>query len=184
MEGRKNAMLTTEDRRWLLGEKTYSGKHAKQQRYQRRRGIRERVYNSILDFSVLYENLSDSESEKVFDPDNDPQHFNNGLRDAFAYLLTNTGIAKKLQEDATGTVLAEDLLKEAVTQIGANTDIHVTDVNLDIQVVESPDSLIEKLVHGEELSGRELQVILESDLIDRTAIQSSLREQVIANDDT
>jgi hypothetical protein len=59
MTGRKNAMLTTEDRRWLTGEKVYDGQHAKQQRYQRRRDIRECVYNSMLDFSILPDELDD-----------------------------------------------------------------------------------------------------------------------------
>lgn len=102
MTGRKNAMLTTEDRRWLTGKKTYDGQHAKQQRYQRRKDIRERVYNSMLDFSILFEELEEDEWREILgevddagrqwrDADDDLQA---GVRDGLAFLLRSVGIAR------------------------------------------------------------------------------------------
>ena len=67
MSSRRNAMLTTEDRRWLTGEKEYEGVHAKQQRYQRRRDIHERVYNSILDWTILFDHLEERQRTRLFE---------------------------------------------------------------------------------------------------------------------
>lgn len=191
MTGRKNAMLTTEDRRWLTGEKRYEGEHAKQQRYQRRRDIRERVYNSVLDFSILFEHLEADEREKLFGtpgtkrkPIVDDQEFTDGIRDALAFLLYNTGITSMMDADENGTEpIAERLLAEALHQAGRKDGILVENVELDIDATDLPrTSLLEDLEAGNELSPRELRVLLESEQVDTRNVQEHIRRQLFEDE--
>jgi hypothetical protein len=191
MTGRKNAMLTTEDRRWLTGEKHYEGEHAKQQRYQRRRDIRERVYNSLLDFSILYEHLETDEREKLFGTPEadqkqltDDRELTTGMCDALAFLLYNTGVTAMMDADGgDSSPVAEWLLTEALHQAGTRDGILVESVNLDIDAVEFPQaSLLEDLEAGHELSPRELRLLLESDQVDTQDVQEHIRKQVFDNE--
>jgi hypothetical protein len=187
MTGRRNAMLTTEDRRWLTGEKHYEGEHAKQQRYQRRRDIRERVYNSLLDFSILFEHLETDEREKLFGTPGtdrkrltDDRELTAGIRDALAFLLYNTGVTAMMDGDGgdPGPV-AEWLLTEALHQAGTRDGIFVESVTLDIDAVDLPRaSLLEDLEAGHELSPGELRLLLESDQVDTRDVQEHVRKQV------
>jgi len=186
MVGRRNAMLTTEDRRWLTGGKRYEGEHAKQQRYQRRRDIRERVYNSLLDFSVLFEYLETDEREKLFGkpgteqtPLTDDRELTNGVRDALAFLLYNTGITSRMDSADSSEPIAESLLTEALHRAGEKDGLLVENIELDIDAVDLPQSsLLEDLEAGEELSPWELRVLLESDHVDTRDVQEHIREQV------
>lgn len=187
MTGRKNAMLTTEDRRWLTGEKRYEGEHAKQQRYQRRRDIRERVYNSLLDFSILFEHLEADEREKLFGTPGtkqesltDDRELTHGIRDALAFLLYNTGISSLMDADGgSSEPVAEWLLTEALHRAGQKEGILVESVELDIEAVDLPQaSLLEDLKAGEELSPRELRALIESEHVDIQDVQEHVRRQV------
>ncbi|WP_137290380.1 hypothetical protein [Natronorubrum halophilum] len=187
MTGRKNAMLTTEDRRWLTGEKTYEGEHAKQQRYQRRRDIRDRVYNSLLDFSILFEYLEEAEREKLFgtsggdqQPLIEDRELSDGIRDGLAFLLYNTGITATMNSsDDHPDVAAERLLIDAIYQAGETDGILVEGVSLDIEAVDlSQSSLLDDLEDGNELSPREIRVLLESESIDTQEVQETIRKQV------
>lgn len=62
---RDRGILTNTDRRFLTGDKEYTGDNAKQQRYQRRVAIRERVENGIRDLDFLARELDDVEVEKI-----------------------------------------------------------------------------------------------------------------------
>ncbi len=191
MTGRKNAMLTTEDRRWLTGEKRYEGEHAKQQRYQRRRDIRERVYNSILDFSILFEYLEQDEREKLFgtpgakqEPIDDDPEFADGIRDALAFLLYSTGITSIMGAGKNGPdPIADWLLTEALHRAGRKDGILIEKVELDIDAIELPQaSLLEDLEAGNELSPRELRLLLESERIDTRNVQEHIRRQLFEDE--
>ncbi|EMA39828.1 hypothetical protein [Halobiforma nitratireducens] len=187
MTGRKNAMLTTEDRRWLTGEKRYDGEHATQQRYQRRRDIRERVYNSLLDFSVLFEHLEDDEREKLFGTPGteqtavtDDDRLSDGVCDALAFLLYSTGIDAAMAGDDGATPLAERLLVDAFHRAGREDGYLVQDVTLEVDAVGLPrDSLLDDLAAGNELSPQELRVLLESEDVDTRAVQEHIRGQLL-----
>jgi len=187
MTGRKNALLTTEDRRWLRGEKQYEGEHAKQQRYQRRRDIRERVYNSLIDFSILFEHLEDAEREKLFGtpgPDQptvtDDAELTDGIRDGLAFLLYNTGVTSLMDGDNKPEPVANWLLTEALHETGQKDGLIVEAVDLKIEAVGlSRTSLLADLKEGRELSPQELRLLLESDEVDTQVIQDQIREQLI-----
>jgi hypothetical protein len=187
MTGRKNAMLTTEDRRWLTGQKRYEGEHAKQQRYQRRRDIRERVYNSVLDFTILFECLEADEREKLFGTAGteqttltDDQQLSDGVRDAFAFLLYSTGSASMMSADANGSEpVAKRLLTDAFHRTAQRDGFVLREVDIDIDAVRQPrESLLEDLAAGNELSVHELRVLLESEDVDTGKVQEHVRRQV------
>ncbi len=177
---RKNAMLTTEDRRWLTGEKGYEGEHAKQQRYQRRRDIRERVYNSLLDFTILFDHLEDEEREKLFERLRAEGEFTDGLRDALAFVLYNTGITETLTcGGGSPESTAERLLLDALYRVGRREDVLVERVELDVEARRAPlPSVLEELEAGEELSPAAVRLLVESDRIDADELQECIRRAV------
>lgn len=196
MESRKNAMLTTEDRRWLTGEKTYEGEHAKQQRYQRRRDIRDRVSNAILDFSILFAHLEQREREKLFGTvssgpsqrgTDDGDSFMDGICDGLAFLLYNTGITRSMGQSSIPTsepTAAEQFLSEALYRAGRKDDILVRNATLDIDADQvPPEQLLEKLAEGNDLSPAELRLLMESDLVDIADVQHCLRASLFEDGD-
>jgi len=62
-------MLTKTQRAFLKGEKEYTGEHAKQERYQRRQAIKERVENTLRDFELLFETWDERGSGSLFGDD-------------------------------------------------------------------------------------------------------------------
>ncbi|RJT04741.1 hypothetical protein [Halococcus sp. IIIV-5B] len=190
MTGRKNAMLTTEDRRWLTGKKEYEGEHAKQQRYQRRRDIRERIYNSILDFTILFHHLEEEERKKLFGNisadgtqwDLDDSALDDGIRDALAFLLYSVGATKLMttnETDDSKITVAERLLTDALYQIGRREDILVENFELEIDATSLPISdLLDDLEAGNSLSPARLRVLLETNMVNTREIQDRLREMV------
>jgi hypothetical protein len=190
MASRKNAMLTTEDRRWLTGEKTYEGEHAKQQRYQRRRDIRERVYNALLDFTILFEQLDAAEREKLFGQISadgtqwmvDDQAFEEGVCDALAFLLYSVGITRLMQPEETDhstPTVAERLLNEALVRAGRQDDLFVeqTDLTVDAKPL-ALSGLLDDLEAGNPLSVIGIRLLLESEQVETAAVQECLRAMI------
>lgn len=184
MASRKNAMLTTEDRRWLTGEKSYEGEHAKQQRYQRRRDIHERVYNSLLDFSILLAHLEERERAKLFGADAEERRerfadsaLQGGVRDGLAFLLYNAGITDRMGKEDSDEGLADRLLEEALYRAGRRDDVFVEHAELRIEATRLPgERLLDRLEAGEELSPAELRYLLELEAVDTAAVQERVRE--------
>lgn len=184
-------MLTTEDRRWLTGEKEYEGEHAKQQRYQRRRDIRERIYNSILDFTILFHYLEDTEREKLFGQlsadgtqwDLNDQEFDDGIRDTLAFLLYNVGVTHLMhtndEKGPSEMTAAERLLTDALYHAGRRDDFLVEELELDIEATHLPFSnVLDDLEAGTPLSPARLRVLLESEQVDTTEIQERVRTMI------
>lgn len=68
MSSKPNGILTKADREFLTAEGGYyTGEHARQSRYQRRRDIRQRIVQSILDFSFIASHLGEDERRKIFE---------------------------------------------------------------------------------------------------------------------
>jgi hypothetical protein len=195
MASRKNAMLTTEDRRWLTGEKSYEGEHAKQQRYQRRRDIRERVWNSVLDFSILFEHLADDEREKIFDSladadgtsRDDRGAFADGVRDALAFFLYNVGVTALMRgapSAASDGAVAERFVADAVSRAGRKDGFLVEAVALDVDSTPaSVSDLLAALESGADLTAEELRFLVESGTVDLTEFQECIRDQLFGETD-
>ncbi|XVH33370.1 hypothetical protein ACNS7O_15335 (plasmid) [Haloferacaceae archaeon DSL9] len=192
MANRKNAMLTSEDRRWLTGEKTYEGKHAKQQRYQRRRDIRDRVYNSILDFTILLEHLDEAERKEIFEGTSadgrvwelDDDQLREGVCDALAFLISvvdATTLLRPTDRDR-GTTVADMVLFEALYRAGQSDGVLLEDLELRVQTkhVSIPD-LLSDLEAGAEISSAGLRHLIERDIVDKSAVQAYVREMAFGN---
>ena len=192
MTGRKNATLTTEDRRWLTGEKVYGGQHAKQQRYQRRRDIRERVYNSILDFSILLEELDDDEWREIFGEitdggrqwQNADEDLQAGVRDGLAFLLRTVGVVTLMRDgNVPQDTVPERLFAAALRRAGHRDGLLVESVSLDIEASDVGISeLLEDLRSDEPMSASSLYLLMESGGVDTDVVQDCLRDQLIEND--
>ncbi|PSP38534.1 hypothetical protein BRC63_08020 [Halobacteriales archaeon QH_10_70_21] len=192
MTGRKNAMLTTEDRRWLTGEKVYEGQHAKQQRYQRRRDIRERVYNSMLDFSILLEELDDEEWREICGDitdsgrqwQNADEDIRAGVRDGLAFLLRTVGIATLMRDgQASQETVPERMFTAALRRAGHRDGLLVESVSLDIDAADvGIPKLLEDLRSGESMSAGSLYLLMESEAVDTAAIQERVRDQLLDED--
>jgi hypothetical protein len=87
---RPNAMLTKTQRAFLKGEKEYTGEHAKQQRYQRREAIKERVENTLLDFQLLFEAWEERGSGDLFGERPDRGDTGKGISALLALLYLET----------------------------------------------------------------------------------------------
>lgn len=65
---RTNSVLTDTQRDFLRNQgEFYTGEYAKQQRYERRKGIKKRVWSGFLDGAILLENLSPQQRQEIFD---------------------------------------------------------------------------------------------------------------------
>jgi hypothetical protein len=89
-EDRSTAMLTKTQRAFLKGEKEYTGDHAKQQRYQRRKAIKERVENTLLDFQLLFETWDERGSGELFGEDPARGETGRGISTLLALLYLET----------------------------------------------------------------------------------------------
>lgn len=63
----EQGFLTKTDRAFLEGWREYTGKNAKQQRYERREAIAARTRRAFSDFSLLYNELDERERNRIFD---------------------------------------------------------------------------------------------------------------------
>jgi len=171
----------------LTGEKTYEGQHAKQQRYQRRRDIRERVYNSMLDFTILFEEFDAEEHRKVFGevgPDgrqwtNDDADLRDGIRDGLAFFFYTVGIAAMMRDDESQTTsVPEWMVESSIQRAGRKEGFLVESVELDIEASDvAVPALLDALESGEEISPAGLYHLMESGAFDADTVQDCLREQ-------
>lgn len=108
---RPRGILTQTDRDYLCGKNELSSKQAE---YNKRRDIRKRLVNAILDFSLILEELGERDLAQIFNPDqtSNPGDLQKGMRDAITlfYLETATGKYSYPIEEF------EYLLKDAVLE--------------------------------------------------------------------
>ena len=89
-----------------------------------------------------------------------------------------------MDEDESGSApIAEWLLSEALHRAGRKDGIFVENVELTIDAVDLPRaSLLEDLEAGNELSPRELRLLLESDRVDTCTVQEHIRGQLFEDE--
>lgn len=128
---RKRGILAPVDRKHLLGLKEYE---YRQNAHHRRREIRKRVRNAILDFRLLVEELPADERRAIFSWQADREFgYQFGVRDALAFLY----LSQREQGLAFQGVLKQGIGSAWRTLEGENIQVKV-DLDLDIQIHE-PD---------------------------------------------
>lgn len=89
MSDKSTGILTPTDRDFLSSnEPYYTGKNDRQQRYERKKGIRGRIVSSILDFSEIRPLLEDDQRERIFaEPEKNGAESQEEFRHAIESLL-------------------------------------------------------------------------------------------------
>jgi len=187
----QNAMLTKTDREFLIAEgEHYSGDSAKQMRYERRQKIRDRIRETLLDFTLLFDYLPDSEQEKLFEDEggwwaHGDQELQEGARDTIAFILRNADISPYLEHSGSppstpATELLEDAYKRIAIEHGrlvtevANPEIETTNLRNVLSRLEEGDSeetaqtlgLLLQTGEVSEETRAEIQELLRDDLVD------------------
>lgn len=130
---RERGILTTADRRYLLGQSDIEpGTQAERDTRQR---IRNRVYNSLLDFEILLQHMEPRDRQQVFEKrsDSDPEHEWAVLEsvDATVGFLV-LGLADLGQMDREFAKHIENGIRRAY----AEREIVLDDVNCTVEVQE------------------------------------------------
>jgi hypothetical protein len=171
----ENGFLTERDRKFLLGEKEYTGENAKQMRYQARRAIRERARAALFDMQLLFDVLDEHELEKVFQLPQEPDdvderaEFKGALEDTLAYLYLGVGA---LQQQPRGWASFRHYVEKGVLRAESkrSDDPHAgAEILVDVSIEHYHPSeadvneALEKIAEGREreLTERELRAFLQ-----------------------
>ena len=164
---RGRGVLSPADREFLRGDRDLSSVQAERNARARIRG---RVYDALLDFEVLVEQLEDRDRELVFGKrasDADGTEAFDGFVATLAFLYR--GLAET--DLAFDTVLREGVNRaEAANDRAATVDYDVTFHALD------PDHLREKVTAGESLSLPEIAFLYGSDDVTKDELADLLGE--------
>lgn len=137
-EERPRGILTKEDRRFLRGEKDVDEQTRRDTRYR----IRERVKNSLEDFSLLVEALPDEDRGTIFEGLEDrgfpPVH------DAIVFFYSGLENAGGNFEDVlAASIKRAEMLDDPERIIDVSVDIEVNEEEPDVEVV------VDRLIDGE-----------------------------------
>jgi hypothetical protein len=150
---RPAALLTNAQRAYLRGEREYSSS-AERDVKQR---IRDRVTESIKDFSLLFEHWHQEEREKVFTPSDDNRgEFEDGLIDLLALIYMEQSVMSPSFE-----VLIRRAVIRGERQFARSEDFDVH-VDLDVDVLSPRDSSLEEI--GELIRRGKIDEVDERDL--------------------
>lgn len=154
---RPRGVLTSADRKFLKGEREYEHR---QTEHKRRNQIRERVYQSLLDLSFLFQYMDDTDLDRAFTPPPDHQAaFDDVLADALGLLYYEQSPDRPF----------ESLLRRGVSRAEAKyagSDRYIVEVDFDVRRT-SPTRDLEEIVdlvdrekHGE-LAPEDLRTFVE-----------------------
>ena len=186
---RPNALLTDAQRRYLRGNGEYSPGHERKKRGE----IRERIRNSLLDFTLLTWRLEDRDREQVFGPLRETpdgegyEHQGSGHRvetfeqgELLSGLHNALGFLYRATEDATPSSSSfEHFLGTAIARSLPGPVRDVT-VDIDVDREERPDLETAKaqLRDGAPLTDAEFRVLIEHRGVkNREVVEHSKRER-------
>ena len=143
-----HGMLVAEDREYLRGEKEYN---SRQGVHDRRKAIRARIVNTILDFELADQNLSDEDRRKVRDEvmDELPEFSTfGGPRPASGGVVSTLAFIANLHDDVEHF---EQTLDRTFVHIFAQRGSEVPNVetSIEIETGVDTDAAIEKFERGD-----------------------------------
>lgn len=137
-EERPRGILTKEDRRFLRGEKDVDEQTRRDTRYR----IRERVKNSLEDFSLLVDALPDEDRDTIFES-LEEQGFP-PVHDALVFFYSGLENADGDFEDVlAASIKRAEMLNDPERMIDVSVDIEVNEEEPDVEVV------VDRLIGGE-----------------------------------
>lgn len=168
---RSPGILTQKDRMYLREEDIPESKQA---RYERRKGIRQRIKNGLLDFQEIWEMDRDERKKIVeeFEPRGD-------LYTSLVYLIAFADYCSRdggydFEEIVSGGVqystYEPDERRKDISDYESGEIRVLEDVNVDISrrftQMPAPTQLYDQLMDGEHLSYRELSMLISSGELD------------------
>lgn len=160
---RGRGMLTKKDREYLIatrqGGKFYEGENAKQSRYERRKGLRSRIINGIIDFQLMAF-LSIKDREKV-EEELDIETYPEGT---FAPVIEFLFEAVGRNEKDLERIIAEGIDRAYIhgVKTGSIDELaESVDVNVDIETSPTPEKVLEKYEQHGILTHRELGILVQ-----------------------
>lgn len=196
----ENGFLTDRDRKFLRGEKEYTGENAKQMRYQARRAIRERTRAAFRDFSLLYATLNENERKKIFNIVDDPLDVDGGLSHetmdgitdtlAFLYLSLTGEVGEEFSRlTQPGVPDFESALEQAISQAEHDRrpdhdwpgPFVSTELTVDVDPEVDVAAAAEKLARGDvrRLSEAELRALVETAYTGVESIYENMGESAL-----
>jgi len=166
---RDRGILTKDDREYLTGEKEYSNK---QSEIDARYRIRNRVKNSILDFTILLVNLPEKDREQIFHS-NTPDENQQQSLDEFQKFIKQTKFVRGI-EHALGFIYMgvsdldwefEKILEAGIRNAEEKQGRIVDDVSVNVRINYSEpdvDELINRFQNGDELTAEEIRTLIRS----------------------
>lgn len=134
---RPRGVLSGADRRYLKDPESYAQEHSRQSVRERKKAIRERTRNALLDFQILFEELPPEERKKIFTP---PGARTTEFEEAIISLLGFVyGEADPLPQLSSFETLLSAGIRRATRQMAGGEDLTV-EVDFGVHV-ESPDSV-------------------------------------------
>lgn len=187
--GRERGVLSPADREYLRGDKSELSEGSE---YNTKRRIRNRVRNSLLDFTLLFEHLDESEREKIFgsnvratmDVDEDLWE---GIRDTLGFVLEGAGAATptvmgSAEKPVSGSI-CDRLLEDALQKVGDRNGYLVKEVRLNVDATRMPwSNLRSRLKEGDELPPEALRFLLHHENVDVAEVQDQIRDMVLEED--
>lgn len=155
---RDRGVLTPSDREFLLGKKDYN--HA-QAESNKKRDIRERTRNAIIDFELLFWFLEEEQSKAVFDSLDEDD-----IVPRLGYVIGYLYQALGLEEDELSRCIEESITLGEYWSGPAgkseNGQLRDVSVSIDVEYDPATDHLKQKLEEGKFLTDREIGLLVRS----------------------
>lgn len=177
-------MLADVDRAWITGEKQYDHR---QQRYDRRQKIRERVRNTMLDFELLAD-MDRNERQRVLNFDEHPD-FRYDIGWSLPWMFS---FAHKIVLDMYGdlephhdpyghkSAQFQVALRRGLERAYREENLVLKDLALEVESEEVPgiSEIRERIANGEPVDTQTIQYLVNEDEIDTTEYFEFLAEQL------
>jgi len=161
---RSRGVLTRSDREFLRGEKEYQSKEAA---INKRRDIRQRIANGILDFPLISRGLLDKDRQKVFsqmaEREDETKQYVDGIKALLSWIYVGL---KEGKYDEKRIFESAVEIGESEVGLAGTAKIVQTDVNLSIRIreIEGVIQTIEKLERGDPVEAHQLYPLVRNDV--------------------
>lgn len=161
---RSRGVLTRSDREFLRGEKEYQSKEAA---INKRRDIRQRIANGILDFPLISRGLLDKDRQKLFsqmaEGDDETKQYVDGIKALLSWIYVGL---KEGKYDAKRIFESAVEIGEGEVGLAGTAKIVQTDVNLSVRTreIEGVIQTIEKLERGDPVEAHQLYPLVRNDV--------------------
>lgn len=179
-DDRPRGILTEADRSFLKGKKEFSSEQSERDARYR---IRQRIKNSILDFSIITRYLDSKDRDQIFKPlaqksGNSLEEFQETLNsEAFNQFVEDTMLINGVSDTfgffykatKSADVSFEEMLESTIEDIESDDGYVVEEVNVSIEIErKQPDiqELKSKMEQGEALSSNEIATLVRSGALD------------------